>query len=163
MPIGLLPTPAPATSAAPTEPQAVVEAFLAALADTDLDAALELVADDLVYTNVGLPTIYGRRRLEKAFRAMERPEAGFEVYLHAITAEGAIVLTERTDVLLWGPLRAQFWVCGRFDVHDGKITLWRDAFDFVDILRGMVRGLVGIAVPSLRPKAPASLDVPPGR
>ena len=163
MPIGLLPTPAADAATPLTEPQAVVEAFLAALADSDLDAALELVDDDLVYVNVGLPTIRGRKALAKAFAVMERPTIGFEAYLHAITAEGPIVLTERTDVIVWGRFRAQFWVCGRFDVHDGKITLWRDAFDFVDILRGNVRGLLGIAVPALSPKAPTSRDAAPGR
>ena len=60
-------------------------------------------------------------------------------------------------------MRAQFWVCGRFDVHDGKITLWRDAFDFVDIARGTLRGLVAMALPSLKPKPPTSLDAAPGR
>src|SRR4051794_5395632 len=105
MPLGLLPTPTSIAGASPTDPQAVVEAFLAALADTDLDAALDLVDDDLVYTNVGLPTIHGRAQLAKAFAAMERPSAGFEVYLHAITADGAVVLTERTDVLIWGSFR----------------------------------------------------------
>jgi limonene-1,2-epoxide hydrolase len=163
MPHGLLPI--AAADAAPnlTDPQGVVEAFLAALMVSDLDAALELVADDLVYVNVGLPTIYGRERLAKAFGAMERPTIGFEAYLHAISADGPVVLTERTDVIRWGRFRAQFWVCGRFDVHDGKITLWRDAFDFVDILRGNVRGLVGMALPSFKPKAPTGRDAAPGR
>ena len=163
MPIGLLPTPAADAATPLTEPQAVVEAFLAALAASDLEAALDLVDDDLVYVNVGLPTIRGRQALARAFGALERPTIGFEAYLHAITAEGPIVLTERTDVIAWGRFRAQFWVCGRFDVHDGKITLWRDAFDFVDILRGNVRGLLGLAIPSLRPKAPTSRDAAPGR
>jgi limonene-1,2-epoxide hydrolase len=170
MPHGLLPIAAADAAPGLTEPQAVVEAFLAALMATDLDAALELVDDDLVYTNVGLPTIYGRDRLakafagmEKAFAGMERPAIGFEAYLHAISADGPVVLTERTDVITWGRFRAQFWVCGRFDVHDGKITLWRDAFDFVDLARGNVRGLLGMVVPSLRPKAPATRDAAPGR
>ena len=42
---------------------------------------------------------------------------------------GASVLTERTDVLVIGPVRMQFWVCGVFEVHNGRITLWRDYFD----------------------------------
>lgn len=163
MPHGLLPIAAADAAPGLTEPQAVVEAFLAALMATDLDAALELVDDDLVYTNVGLPTISGRDGLAKAFAGMERPSIGFEAYLHAISADGPVVLTERTDVITWGRFRAQFWVCGRFDVHDGKITLWRDAFDFVDVSRGSVRGLVGMVVPSLRPKAPATKDAAPGR
>ncbi len=122
MPHGLLPI--AAADAAPdlSEPQAVVEAFLAALMASDLDAALDLVDEDLVYVNVGLPTIRGRAGLAKAFAAMDRPTVGFEAYLHAITADGPVVLTERTDVLILRGFRAQFWVCGRFDVHDGKIT-----------------------------------------
>ena len=163
MPHGLLPIAAADAAPGLTDPQAVVEAFLAALMASDLDAALELVADDLVYVNVGLPTIHGRDRLAKAFAAMERPTIGFEAYLHAIAADGPVVLTERTDVIQWGRFRAQFWVCGRFDVHDGKITLWRDAFDFVDIVRGNLRALAALAVPSLRPQAPAGRDAAPGR
>jgi limonene-1,2-epoxide hydrolase len=60
-------------------------------------------------------------------------------------------------------LCAQFWVWGRFEVHDGRITLWRDSFDFLDIARGTLRGVVSMLVPSLAAKAPASAEDPPGR
>ena len=163
MPHGLLPIAAADAAPGLTDPQGVVEAFLAALMASDLEAALELVDDDLVYVNVGLPTIHGRERLAKAFAAMERPTIGFEAYLHAISADGPVVLTERTDVLVFGSLRAQFWVWGRFEVRDGHITLWRDSFDFWDLLRANVRGFIGALVPSLAPKAPTSRDTPPGQ
>jgi limonene-1,2-epoxide hydrolase len=35
-------------------------------------------------------------------------------------------------------------------VRDGRITLWRDYFDFFDFIKATVRGLAGIAIPSLR-------------
>lgn len=162
MPTGLLPT--AAHDAAPlTDPQAVVEAFLAALAALDLDAAMALVADDITYVNVGLPAMRSRQRVAKALHVFQRPSAGFEVYVHAIAAEGPVVLTERTDVLQFGRFRGQFWVCGRFDVHDGQITLWRDAFDFLDIARGTVRGLAAMVVPALGPKTPSGPTAAPGR
>ena len=72
------------------------------------------------------------------------------------------MLTERTDVIVWGGFRSQFWVCGRFDVHDGKITLWRDAFDFVDIVRGSIRGLIGLVAPGLAPRHPPAAMRPGG-
>lgn len=147
----------------PFQPQHVVEAYLDALAASDLDRAGELLADDVEYVNVGLPAIVGRDRVLRAMRVMDRPSASFEVYMHAISANGPTVLTERTDVLSWGRFRAQFWVTGRFDVHDGRITLWRDSFDFLDILRGSLRGLVAIVMPSLRPAPPAGPDAAPGR
>jgi limonene-1,2-epoxide hydrolase len=163
MPDGLLPNAAAGGAATVTSPQEVVEAFLAALADRDVDTAKALLDDDVEYVNVGLPAIRGREQIDKVAGFFDRPEVGFEVYLHAISADGPVVLTERTDVLLFKRMRVQFWVCGRFDVHHGKITLWRDAFDYVDILRGTVRGLVGLLRPDLNPTAPEDLDAPPGR
>lgn len=163
MRIGLLPLAIDEDAAPPTDPQAVVETFLAALAATDLERSLALVDDGIVYTNVGLPPIRGRDRVARVLRLLDRPGSDFEVYLHSISADGPVVLTERTDVLLIGRMRIQFWVWGRFDVHDGKITLWRDSFDFFDVLRATVRGLLGVVLPGLRPKPPSELDAAPGR
>jgi limonene-1,2-epoxide hydrolase len=126
-----------------------VEQFLYALQDSDLDAAGPLLAEDLVYQNVGLPTIHGRRRAMKLFSPLGGSSA-FEVKIHRIAADGAAVLTERTDALIFGPLRLQFWICGVFEVHDGEITLWRDYFDFFDMFKATLRGLAGLVVPSLR-------------
>ena len=128
-----------------------VEAFLFALRDQDFDTADGLLADDLVYENVGLPTIRGRARAMKMFRSMEG-RAGFDVKFHRMAEDGVVVLNERTDALILGPLRLQFWVCGVFEVHDGRITLWRDYFDTLDILKATVRGIVAVAVPALRPR-----------
>lgn len=130
-------------------PAGTVEIFLNALQDQDFAAAENALAQNLVYQNVGLPTIYGRNRTVKLFRALQG-RVGFEVKIHRIAADGASVLTERTDALIIGPLRLQFWVCGVFEVHDGRITLWRDYFDFLDMAKATVRGLVGVIVPSLR-------------
>ncbi|HEV7205599.1 MAG TPA: limonene-1,2-epoxide hydrolase family protein [Jatrophihabitans sp.] len=145
------------------DPQTVVEDFLDALAESDLDAAAALLADGVVYTNVGLPTLRGRDRVVRALGLMDRPGASFEVFLHAISASGPTVLTERTDALIYRRYRAQFWVTGRFDVHAGRITLWRDSFDYVDVVLGSLRGVLGLAVPSLRPTLPTTADTPPGR
>jgi limonene-1,2-epoxide hydrolase len=156
--------PAPRTAAdAGTDPQAVVEAFLVALTKNDFETAGALVTDDVVWVNVGLPTIRGRRGLIKAMAPLAKFGDCFEVYLHRVAVVDGSVLTERTDVLNFGPVRLQFWVWGRFDVSDGRITLWRDSFDFVDMTKALVRGLLGAVVPSLRPKAPTSLRQAPGR
>jgi limonene-1,2-epoxide hydrolase len=126
-----------------------VEGFLHALQDSDLEAAEAALDENLLWENVGLPTIRGRARAIKLFRRMEG-RAGFEVKIHRIAADGAAVLTERTDALVVGPLRLQVWVCGVFEIHDGRITLWRDYFDFFDFFKATVRGLVGVVLPSLR-------------
>jgi limonene-1,2-epoxide hydrolase len=132
---------------------AVVRGFLDALQRGDLDAALDLVDPDLVYENVTLPTVRGRAGLDRAFRPLFRPaSAGFAVHVHHLGVESNattdVVLTDRTDELSVGRFHARFWVYGRFEVRDGLITLWRDAFDWFDIGVGMVRALVGIVLPA---------------
>ncbi|HEY8304767.1 MAG TPA: limonene-1,2-epoxide hydrolase family protein [Solirubrobacteraceae bacterium] len=138
-------------------PQAVVERFMDLLAVGHVDGAVELLAVDVRYENVGLPTVLGRKRVRRLFRtAMRQPGAGFEVYMHTISAAGPSVLTERTDVLKVRRLRVQLWVCGRFDVQDGQIVLWRDYFDFANFTIALMRGLLGTIVPALGAKPPVT-------
>lgn len=118
----------------------VVREFLSALERLDVDAAVALLAPDVVYRNIPLPAARGRAAVEKQLRWLQRFGSGFEVEYDNVAANGPIVLTERTDVLVFGRLRAAFWVCGTFEVHDGLITLWRDRFDFVDFTLAFVRG-----------------------
>jgi len=127
-----------------------VESFLTALQDQDIDAAGAVLDEHLVYQNVGFPTIRGRARAIKLFRSMEG-RAGFEVKTHRIAVNGSTVLTERTDALVFGRLRLQFWVCGVFEVTDGRITLWRDYFDMFDFAKALARGMLGAVIPALRP------------
>jgi limonene-1,2-epoxide hydrolase len=69
-----------------------------------------------------------------------------------IAQDGDVVLTERLDTLKIGPVHAQFWVLGRFEVKNGQIIVWRDYFDFLNFHLGVLRGLIGAVVPALRPK-----------
>ena len=128
-----------------------VEVFLNALQAQDIDGAGAVLDENLVYENVGFPTIRGRARAMKLFRGMEG-RARFEVKTHRIAVNGSTVLTERTDALVFGPVRLQFWVCGVFEVTDGRITLWRDYFDMFDFTKAIARGLVGAVIPALRPR-----------
>jgi limonene-1,2-epoxide hydrolase len=131
----------PEHEATPTQ---VVERFLELLRRGDVDRAVALLAEGVEYVNVGLPAMHGRERVRRAFRAtLGRAKSGFEVQVHAISADGPTVLTERTDVLIVRRLRIQLWVCGRFDVHDGQIVLWRDYFDYATVLTATARGLIG--------------------
>lgn len=127
-----------------------VETFLFALQDGDFDTADSLMADHIAWQNVGFPTIRGRERISRIFRCGQG-RMRFEVKVHRVAAEGDTVLTERTDVLEFGPVRIQFWVCGVFELHAGRVTLWRDYFDTLDFLRATARGLLAVPFPALRP------------
>jgi limonene-1,2-epoxide hydrolase len=142
----------PAATAAPAD---VVVSFLEAWARFDVDAALDLVTEDLEYINVSLPTIHGRERLERLARPMVRADRmGFNVYLHHVATEGNVVLTDRVDELTFRRFAARFWVYGRFVVRDGRIAVWRDSFDWLDVTIGNVRGLLGVVAPALNRRMP---------
>lgn len=126
----------------------VVEAFLHAMEEQDIDAVLALCTDDVRYQNVPLPPARGRKAFESQLRFFERYFTGFEAHNHHIASDGdGAVLTERTDVLIIGRWRSAFWVCGTFEVRDGRIATWTDRFDYVDVtvafLKGAVRALIG--------------------
>jgi limonene-1,2-epoxide hydrolase len=139
-----------------SEPTAVVERFIDHLRTvTDNDAAVGLLAEEVVYENSWLPTVRGRERVRKVFQALLRIGTEVEMHVHTISADGPTVLTERTDVLRWGRLRVQFWICGRFDVHDGQIVEWREYYDPLVILAATLRGLLGTVVPAARARPPS--------
>ena len=121
------------------EPIAVVRRFLEALRRGDADEAADLLAPNAIWHNVPFPPARGRETIVHQLRGMERYGLAFDVDIHNIAANGPVVLTERTDVITRGPVGGDFWVCGTFEVHDGRITVWRDRFDFVDVLAGTVR------------------------
>jgi limonene-1,2-epoxide hydrolase len=131
----------------------VVEAFLyAALRDKDFDEVGALMADDVVYENVGYSTLRGAERILRTFRrgASAMPWLHWDVEIHRSATEGSSVFNERTDSLIIGPFRADFWVCGVFELRDGKITLWRDYFDLLDLIKGTIRGLLAVVLAPLR-------------
>jgi limonene-1,2-epoxide hydrolase len=132
----------------------IARSFLELFALGDLDAAMQLVHPDIDYTNVGFSTIHGKSRVAKVFKVMENPRADFGVKFINVTTDGPVVLTERIDELTFGKFTMQFWVCGRFEIEDGLITVWRDYFDFYDMTKGALRGLAAIAIPRLQRPLP---------
>jgi limonene-1,2-epoxide hydrolase len=138
-------------------PEHIVERFLQLLSLGEIDDAVDVLDDAVLYTNVSLPSLRGRERVRRLARAsLGRTGVGFEVYLHAISTRKGTVLTERTDVFTWGPVRIQFWVCGRFDVEGDRIVVWRDYFDWLAFGLATARGLLGALAPVLRARPPAA-------
>ena len=133
-----------------SNPEQIVTLFLQALEAQDHDQIASLLAPDLHYTNVSLPTLKGGQKVANLFELLLRRGTGFQVKVHSLATNGNTVMTERTDVINIGPLHIGFWVCGTFQVENGKIVLWRDYFDWWDISRGALRGVAGMILPKLR-------------
>lgn len=127
---------APATTLTPTE---TVRAFLEALQAGDSTTALALVDPEIEWRNTGLPTLRGRRATG-SLKTMEKRGIGFAVAIHQIAADGPVVLTDRTDVIVYGPVSTAFWVCGTFEVRDGLIVVWDDHFSLGSFVGGFRLG-----------------------
>lgn len=130
----------------------VVERFLTALVEQDHNVISELLHSDVLYTNVSLPTFRGGKRVAGLIKLALSSSRKLQVKNHQIVAKGNIVLTERTDIVEIGPLHIAFWVCGTFKVENGKIILWRDYFDWLNLSKGLLRGVFGIGITGFRPK-----------
>jgi|SRR5699024_6792447 len=135
------------TTAATSRPGPItaVRSFLRALENLDVDHAMSYAAPHMVYQNVPLPAARGPEAVDKQLRAMTTYGTGFRADIHNIAANGGTVLTERTDTLHIGAWHAEFWVCGTFEVADGRITLWRDYFDWSTLLVSGARGALRAA------------------
>lgn len=114
----------------------VVANFFAALTDMDVDRAAECLTPDIVWQNTGLPTLRGRARVVRALRFANRPGCRFDAVMHHVVGDDDTVLTERTDTLSVGPVQSSFWVCGTFELRDGRIAVWRDRFSWPNVAVG---------------------------
>jgi len=128
----------------------VVRSFFDALEAKDVDRVLELADPAIVYQNVPLPAARGRDAFGRQMRWFERYVTEFEADITHAAADGPIVLTERTDVMRIGRLQADFWVCGTFEVRDGKVVLWRDYFDYAAVAAAFAKGAVRALIAAAR-------------
>lgn len=119
-------------------PQQTVETFIAHINAMQTESALALLAADVVYDNVPMPTLHGRDAA-RAFLA-QLPYDAAEWVVHAIAANGATVLTERTDRFRLGGHWLEIRVMGAFEVKDGLIAHWRDYFDLGQFMAQMPKG-----------------------
>ena len=124
-----------------SSPELVVRSFLEHLARKETDAALALLDEEVVWRNTGLPAFQGKR-VTAMLRDMQSRGIGFDVQWKHVAADGAVVLTDRTDVISAGTWETSFGVRGTFEVRDGKIVLWDDSFSWLELLGS---GVVGLA------------------
>jgi limonene-1,2-epoxide hydrolase len=127
-----------------TDSASVVRAFFAAMEDGAFKQALALTDPHFVWRNSGLPTVRGKVA-RWVLLGLDKDWMGFRATFHHVAADGDVVLTERTDYLRIGPLVIDFWVCGTFELVDGRIVLWHDYFSWTNVFGGTVRGLFRMA------------------
>ncbi len=118
-------------------PVEIVTQFCDQVAGGDAEKAAEFFSDDAIYHNMPLDPVNGRAAIRDTigmFLGMA-DKVWFDT-LH-IVADGPIVMTERIDHFAQGDRDIALPVMGTFEVHDGKITAWRDYFDMAQFTNQM--------------------------
>lgn len=119
------------------QPIDVVRRFCATWGDGDLDDLIAFFAADAVYHNIPIAPIQGTEAIRTAIEGFTGGVDSIEFRVDAIAADGATVLTERVDIFTFPNGRIELPVMGTFEVHDGKITAWRDYFDMNQFMSQM--------------------------
>lgn len=106
-----------------------VAAFVAAWPDRDAARVASFFSDDAVYHNIPMEPVRGRQAIEATLADFMTMGGQVRVDIGHIVAEGPIVMVERVDHFVGDQQTIVLPVVGVFEVHDGKITAWRDYFD----------------------------------
>jgi limonene-1,2-epoxide hydrolase len=122
----------------------VVDEFIRRVTSNELDAATELVTDDVEYDNVPLAKNIGPEAMKTFLAGMMNGIDEVEFVIHHQVAQGNVVMNSRNDRFRLGDQWIDLPVAGVFEVDDqGLITLWRDYFDmatFTDQLTAVLGG-----------------------
>ena len=123
------------TTTNPQSPLEVVKAFFAAMATLDFDTALSYVSDDCEYDNLPMPEakVYGPAGIRALLEPFFAPTIENEFVVLREAAQGPVVFIERLDWHLLPNGWVELPVTGVMEVHNGRITLWREDFNLPTI------------------------------
>lgn len=118
-------------------PTEIVQLFIAAVERKDLDAAINLLTEDVRYENMPIEPIIGRDAVRATLAAFLEPASEVDWPVLRQVSDGNCVINERLDRFKIGEGWLELAVAGVFEVEDGQITLWRDYFDMASYQRQM--------------------------
>ena len=101
----------------------------------DYNAALKLVSAECEYVNpppVG--TVHGPQGIRSVLEPFFAPTVENEFKILREASAGPSVFVERLDRHRIADKWVELPVTGVFEVHEGRITIWRDYFDAATIL-----------------------------
>jgi limonene-1,2-epoxide hydrolase len=116
-------------------PLEIASAFMTALMNKDYDAALRHVHDDCEYTNLPLGTVRGPAGVRGVLEPFFAPTLENEAVILRTATNGPVVFVERLDRHRLSTGWVELPVTGVLEVHDGRITVWREYFDAATIMK----------------------------
>ncbi len=110
-----------------------MSAFIAAFNRMDIDAACDMLADNVVYHNIPMEPLHGREAARAFLKGMPNL-ASIEWEVFNTAENGNTVLNEREDrFFMDGGGKMAVRVMGVFKVENDEIVEWRDYFDLAEL------------------------------
>lgn len=108
---------------------AIVTAFIDAWRRLDADELASYFAEDGCYHNIPVGPVTGRDNVRNMIAGFTANWTATEWDLVHIVGAGDVVIAERLDRTEVGAKRVDLPCTGVFEMHEGKIKVWRDYFD----------------------------------
>jgi limonene-1,2-epoxide hydrolase len=118
-------------------PEETVNAFIKAIEQRDIDAAIVYLDEHVSYENVPIQPIKGRDNVKNALNAFVGQATELDWVINRQIAQGNVVANERIDRFKVNGGWIELPVAGFFEVTSGRITLWRDYFDLASYTNRM--------------------------
>ncbi len=116
-------------------PLETIKAFMKAMELLDYDTALQYVAETCEYTNPPpIGTVTGPAGMRAVLEPFFAPTLENAFVILRELAAGPVVMLERLDRHRLADKWVELPVTGVYEVHEGKITYWRDYFDAATIM-----------------------------
>lgn len=110
--------------------ETVVEAFVKAFNERDLEAIMAFFDEEAIYHNIPVDPVEGIDAIRITLSGFLDMSTEIDWVVHQLAENPAgYVLTERTDRFLIGGKWIEIPVMGTFEIRDGRIRAWRDYFD----------------------------------
>lgn len=125
------------------KPEEVVREYCKNVSDRDIETLAPLLADDVVFMNVGLEVYHGKQAVLDHYAGPNGvwkmfPDT-FDFRIRNLGITDNRVYTERVDVVGVNGRDAYLPLLGIFEIENGKIKNWRDYAD-IAMVRRLLRG-----------------------
>ncbi len=112
----------------------LIKTALTTLGRKEYDAASAYFSADCEYTNVPLGTVRGPQGVKEVLEPFFAPTIENEFVWKRVAFDGVTVMVERVDRHHLPDGWVELPIMSVFEVHNGKICVWRDYFDAATIM-----------------------------
>ncbi len=113
----------------PGENVQIIRSFCDAWSRRDAAEIVAYFTEDAVYHNIPMQPVCGHAAITAFIEQFLVQSSAVEFEIRSVAAVAETVMTERVDRFTTSERQIELPVAGVFELHEGKISAWRDYFD----------------------------------